>query len=511
MGEVVVVDGQVNREKLSELLHIGAEHQELDFKSTLDLSSGPSKANVDFVKDCLAMASLPDGGYLVIGVDEDGTAATDQARINASHFDSKILADKVAGYIDDHLAIVSAVLDIDSDAGPWEVALIYVPPSSSGFPVVASRDGSYQREGKLRTVFRRGDIVVREGTGSTPLAQRHWPRLLQRHTERVKAETRADMDALLQALTGSLGSSPTRSDAALPPLLEMDNTSFASTLRNASGRQIRQVLKKAASVARGAAADKVADPLDKMTLVGVFAVQDRRPKLLQATIDAFWSVYETAHRPSVFPAQLRESRDIETATLWRDILTRVISIGAFAVRTKQWWALPTLVLVAFDEDRGNRFTSWLRHGLVYAARANVLTTEQGEPSGLILSRARQYLVSHPLARPDVPVFGDGSLEGLPPTQADSLLNSICQFDYLWNLMAALRGSDDPGIAFYTSWAAFEFARTRPMMDEVLHNSVLRDAVAGEADDAELAKAMDSVQSMGLSETVRLRGTSSAGP
>ena len=502
---MVVVDGQVNEEKLFELRTIGAEHEELDFKRTLDLSSGQSKANVDFVKDCLAMASLPNGGYLLVGVDEHGDPASEQLRIVPSHFDSKALADKVGGYVDEPLEIVSAVHRIESPEGPWDVALIYVTPPRSGFPVVARRDGEYQRDGKRHVVFRRGEIVVREGTGSTPLTQRHWPRLLQRHTERVKAETRADMDALLQVLTASIGSSAKRSDAALPPLLEMDDTSFASTLRNASGRQIREALKQAARAARDAAPDKIVGPLDKITLVGVFAVEGRRPKLLQAAVDAFWSVYERARRPSVFTVHLRDPEDVQTATLWREILTRVISIGAFAVRTEQWWALPTVVLVKFDEDRGYTFISWLRHGLVYASRANVLASGPGEQSGLMLSRVRQYLVLHPLVRPDVPVFGDGSLEGLPPTQADTLLNSVCQFDYLWNLMAAVRGSDDPGAAFYTSWAAFGFIRTQPIIDRVLRDGALREAVAGAVGDVELTAAMDSVRSMGLSESVRLRG------
>lgn len=505
MGELVVVDGQVNREKLFELLAIGAEHQELDFKTELDLSSGPTKANVDFVKDCLAMASLPEGGYLVIGVDGGGKPATGRSAINASHFDSKILSDKVARYIDDHLDIVCAVHDVDTDQTTRKIVLIYVPPSSRGLPLVATRDGVYDGSGgKTVTVFRRGDIIVREGTGVTPLARRHWPRLLQKHTEKVKAETRADMDALLQALTAAIRSPENRTDAALPPLLEMDDTSFVSTLGSASGRQIRRFLEKAAAVARSSVLEGASGPLDKICLVGVFAVENHRLKLLQATVEALRSVYDSAHRPSVFPVHLSEPRDLETATLWREILTRVVSVGTFAVRTKEWWALPTLVLVQFVEERGFTYASWLRHGMVYAARANVLSSESETQSGLMLSRVRQYLVAHPLARPDVPVYGDGSLEGLSPTRADTLLNSACQFDYLWNVMAALRGSHDSGIAFYTSWAAFDIERSQPIMDAVLRDPVLWEALAGGADDVQLAEAMASVQSMGQTESIRLR-------
>lgn len=56
----VVADGRVDREKLAELLALGAEQEALDFKATLDLSD--PKHQVDHIKDILSMMSLLDGG-----------------------------------------------------------------------------------------------------------------------------------------------------------------------------------------------------------------------------------------------------------------------------------------------------------------------------------------------------------------------------------------------------------------------------------------------------------------
>lgn len=85
MDSVVSIDGNINSEKLTELLNSGAEIDALDFKATCDLTKG--KAKVDFVKDCAAMANLPTGGYIVIGAYEDGRPAVNEDPIKGN-FDS---------------------------------------------------------------------------------------------------------------------------------------------------------------------------------------------------------------------------------------------------------------------------------------------------------------------------------------------------------------------------------------------------------------------------------------
>lgn len=65
---LVVLDGRLDDDKLTELLAIQAEHPELDFKSKLDLRATASQ--VELAKDVGAMQVL--GAYIVIGAGEDG-------------------------------------------------------------------------------------------------------------------------------------------------------------------------------------------------------------------------------------------------------------------------------------------------------------------------------------------------------------------------------------------------------------------------------------------------------
>ncbi len=57
---------------------LGAEQEALDFKATLDFAN--PKHQVEHVKDLLALMSLPAGGYIVVGVRNDGSLATEHQK-----------------------------------------------------------------------------------------------------------------------------------------------------------------------------------------------------------------------------------------------------------------------------------------------------------------------------------------------------------------------------------------------------------------------------------------------
>ena len=67
---MILVDGRIDEEKLRELLEWGAECTELDFKETIDLSVKINE--LEFVKDAVSMLNHYPGGYLVVGVTDDG-------------------------------------------------------------------------------------------------------------------------------------------------------------------------------------------------------------------------------------------------------------------------------------------------------------------------------------------------------------------------------------------------------------------------------------------------------
>jgi hypothetical protein len=73
-------DGVVTDERLGVLLRLGAEYDELDFKSMLDLSE--TRDAVELVKDVGAFRVK--GGYIVIGVDGAGNPTGAMDTMNTS-------------------------------------------------------------------------------------------------------------------------------------------------------------------------------------------------------------------------------------------------------------------------------------------------------------------------------------------------------------------------------------------------------------------------------------------
>src|SRR5699024_7862733 len=97
--------GRTDEEKLQELLRLG-EQTQLDFKVELDLRD--RKHELDFVKDAVAMANRPPGGYILVGITDDGKLPHRPWRIkNPQMFDGATLRDKIGKYIEDDIVVVS--------------------------------------------------------------------------------------------------------------------------------------------------------------------------------------------------------------------------------------------------------------------------------------------------------------------------------------------------------------------------------------------------------------------
>lgn len=84
-------DGIVTDERLSALLRLAGECDEVDFKAAIDLSS--TRGEVEMAKDVAAMQVK--GGYIVIGVDDNGEPTGDMDRANTSPFDPANLVPKM--------------------------------------------------------------------------------------------------------------------------------------------------------------------------------------------------------------------------------------------------------------------------------------------------------------------------------------------------------------------------------------------------------------------------------
>jgi len=162
---LIVPDGRTDLEKLKELLG-NPEQTHLDLKASVDLTNAADK--LKFVKDAVTMASRPEGGYILMGVDDAGAPClpvgtiTDRAR-----FDGSRVGALIRSYVE---AAVHVVVEIHELAN-HEIVVIYVR-NPDGLPVPFNKDGQHPGPAagdKDVTVFRKGEIFVREGAENVPI------------------------------------------------------------------------------------------------------------------------------------------------------------------------------------------------------------------------------------------------------------------------------------------------------------------------------------------------------
>ena len=139
-AQAFTYDGQVSEEKLAELLALGGEHSSLDFKKELNLNDPVKK--LDFIKDCAAMMNQPQGGYLVIGANDDGTPAPGYLVPTKEMLDSAALTEIVRSYVDAPIDIRAQVHTLPLAGEPARMAVIYIAPPADGIPAVMAKDGT---------------------------------------------------------------------------------------------------------------------------------------------------------------------------------------------------------------------------------------------------------------------------------------------------------------------------------------------------------------------------------
>ena len=162
-------------EKLEELLG-NPEETHLDLKSEVDLDSTEGK--LKFTKDVVAMSNRPPGGYILVGVDDNGNPCMPIGTItDPKRFDGARLGGLVRGYIEGEIHLSVRIHELDGN----EVVMIFVPHHRGRLPVPFSKDGQFQEPGKNKMVwvFREGELWVREGAENVRIRHSHWPDLLE--------------------------------------------------------------------------------------------------------------------------------------------------------------------------------------------------------------------------------------------------------------------------------------------------------------------------------------------
>lgn len=493
LGSVIVVDGRTDEEKLLELLATGTEETELDFKATVDLSRGSKKSALDFVKDAISMGNLPSGGYIVVGVDDRGKPAHDEQRVDVAQFDSAALRARIAKYVEAPVHVVSQPHVVDGR----DVVVVYVRPNESGLPVPISAIGQYLDDttGTMKTVFSEGEVLIREGTSNVRLRYAHWDGLLSRYRDRIRAEARADIDQLIARLAAA---QPARPDQPRAVLLDvaMDDEALTvaipAAFETGSPLALSQFLIAATHVVAGES-DVVMTKGRGLDLIAAVACQaalfDRHDEFA-AAMDALWSAYQAVPVPG--DGIRLQGQDADRAAHELEVILRVFAVGATVVRTRRWSMMRTIVDRPVPVAPHYTYGTWLRHALVQASRAGLLLNEDGgKRGGQVLSLARRLIAGSRLLRPDRGPTAKVTV-GEDLADDDWILNSLCQFDVLWCVLArALRRGMDQS-QFYPSCAAFHQYRAQPALEVIASDPDARSDVFGSISDAQIAGAITTV-------------------
>lgn len=481
----VVWDGRTDEEKLQELLRLG-EQTQLDFKVELDLRD--RRHELDFVKDAVAMANRPPGGYILVGITDDGNLPKTPWRIkNPQMFDGATLRDKISKYIEADIEVVSQIHRINGS----DVVVIAIFSTRSGLPVPMMRVGQYTSPNgkgrmKTKTVFRPGEIFIRDGAGNVPIRYRDWHSILAKYEHQVKEAATSDVNSLMSKLAEALGGGG-KINVPLEPFLADDTVSTAirANIRQGNRAELKIFLQNTREEI--VVADEKIKPLVRLVGVGCEAMladdYDLAIKTIATMYDAFTSI---ANSPSAVAAT------VVAAYLF----------GAAAVRLGCWDLIPELVLRPFQRTPAHpRYSSWIRYGQIEASAHNQYPfssrpvdadTEEADDNGTMISEGLSWARTYPLVRPDV--LHDFGLNNRTTRKTDTLLNSLCQFDFLYAWLVNASAREHGGGGAYAASSAFKHWRTLPIIERTITNGEMRAKLFPAAREKEIAQALRSTYS-----------------
>jgi hypothetical protein len=478
---VVVPDKRTDYQKLLDLLG-EPEENHLDYKEHVDLDALEDK--LKFVKDVVTMSNRPPGGYVLIGVDDQGNCCMPKGTISdRQRFDGARLGDAVRKYIEAQINIRTEIHDHNGH----EIVVIFV--EHTGLPVPFSKIGQFQdANGKMQTVFHPGQVWVREGPQNVPIRYAHWQDVLSEYAKRVRDDASAVAQAVIQELQVSPGGI-----AAIQLSMEMDDITFANataalleTRNDVRLRQFLRTLKRFVSANRSLEDCEAA--LDKWTIFSAQALNFERTDLAKDAIDAMFDAY----------SQLDAGTDLARKRL--AVVIRIYAIGSLAVRMYYWETVHSLAIrpVTLPPFDTWTYASWVRHAQVEASRAGLTRDNRG---GYLISAARELVVNHPAMRPDI---GDDEIspaEDLAPD--DELLNSLCRFDIAYCFVVAAEGVGKG--EYYPSSAAFSEERAQPIALKIVDDPEVRRRLFPNSNDAGIAAALADVYKKTIQESANNYG------
>jgi Putative DNA-binding domain len=491
---MIVLDGRTDPEKLKELLG-NPEETHLDLKAKVDLNDPADR--LKFVKDAVTMSSRPLGGYMLIGVDDDGKPCMPIGTIpDRSRFDGSRLGALIRSHIEAAIHVVVQIHNLDNGN---EVVLVYVK-NTDGLPVPFNKDGQYQgSDGKTVTVFRKGEIFVREGAENVPIRYAHWQDILSAYADKIRGEASATAQALLNEVIAARQTSP-NGPLDVPLLMDMDESTFAaamvSLLESGNDVRLRQFIRSLSGTAGPATSvDEFIHALNKWSIFCAQALYFERGDLVDDAIEKLCDAYK------------KLGIDADATHKRLAVVERIYVLGRLAVRQEAWETVNSLVLRPVPTNVHEPqyiYSSWIRHAQVYATRANLDATEPDEQGrrrgGFIISAARELMVEHPPIRPDLT---DAQIPAEEITRDDVALNTLCEFDIAYCFIVAAMGTGRS--AGYPSSAAFDEDRAKAMAQRIVADQDVRHRLFPDVDEATIAQAIQAVYEVAVRESANNYG------
>lgn len=235
--------------------------------------------------------------------------------------------------------------------------------------------------------------------------------------------------------------------------------------------------------------------LDRMTALAATSLNLEREDWFKKSVSSFVQVYEAGFDPYGIARRRPEGVPaVRAEELWLAVFERLIALGGLAVREKCWASIRDLVLQRPEGHDFRYWTNWIRHALTQAARANLFRYEDGgtmkEKS--VINMTCDYVMQHDFVRPDV-------------ENRETVLNSLCQFDFLACVVTASAFGNEGGRHFYTNFARFGSDRVLPAARLLVVDLGMRGALLPDVDDKTLAKALLDIHNMAYNEGFRYEG------
>lgn len=159
------------------------------------------------------------GGYIIVGIRDDGTPPEEDPNIQWKLFDACKLQDKVRPYVTKTPKIASKVHFIDNH----KYCLIPVQSIPDGLPLPFEKDGNDQSS---KSIFNRGDLFRINGPQNERISHNHWSKTLALFAELILAKEREMIDAVINRFVDTL----IGKNGTIQLSFDMPEESFISTL-----------------------------------------------------------------------------------------------------------------------------------------------------------------------------------------------------------------------------------------------------------------------------------------